>query len=193
MEVSVIGLLTRAWRAIRSRPVASSVALVLVLAVIVPPAYYLLSPLWIRTSLQEASPLDVAAAAASSPATPSSAAATASAAGPAGTPRLLVRGTWMGADAFHFAHGDALVIESAPQRHTVRFENFSVRNGPDLFVYLSDDPKGYGGTVLKLGALRATDGAFNYEVPAGTDVTRFKSVIVWCDQFSELFATAALQ
>lgn len=180
--------LSRAWQAVRSRPVAASVALVLVLAVVVPPAYYLLSPLWIRTSLDEASPLEVAAAAAST-----AAPASASAAGAAVTPRLLVRGTWMGADAFHFANGDALLIESSPQRHTVRFENFSVRNGPDLFVYLSDDPKGYGGTVLKLGPLRATDGAFNYEVPAGTDVTRFKSVIVWCDQFSELFATAPLQ
>jgi len=98
-----------------------------------------------------------------------------------------------GADDFHFGRGDALLIEVTPQRHTLRFENFSVRNGPDLYVYLSDDPKGYGGTVLKLGRLRATDGAFNYDIPPGTNVTRFRSAIVWCDQFSQLFATAALQ
>lgn len=67
-----------------------------------------------------------------------------------------------------------------------------MRNGPDLFVYLSTDPEGYGDGSLELGTLKATDGAFNYDVPPGTDVGRFKSAIVWCKQFAVLFATAPL-
>lgn len=220
---------------VRAHPVVASVVVVVVIAAAVPAANYFLSPLWTRTTLQEASPLDRAApergsgtASVSAPAqastatggrpapvagaatgasvttlaTPAATAAAAtSAAGvgqpstPAATPaalRVVARGMFAGADDFHFGRGDALLIEVAPQRYTLRFENFSVRNGPDLFVYLSDDAGGYGKTVLKLGGLRATDGAFNYEVPAGTDVTRFRSAIVWCDQFSQLFATAPL-
>ena len=46
------------------------------------------------------------------------------------------RGMFEGADDFHFGRGDALLIETAPGAYTLRFENFSVRNGPDLFVYL---------------------------------------------------------
>ena len=222
----------------------SAALAVVVLAVTLPLGNYLLSPLWQRTALIEASPLEVAAAAstsapgasggtsvsattaapaasgspgiapapkgtstvttaaASSPAASPPATSTALAAptsastpspSPAVAPRLIARGMFAGADDFHFGRGDALLIEMGPRTHTLRFENFSVRNGPDLFVYLSDDPKGYGGTVLKLGRLRATDGSFNYEVPEGTDISRFRSAIVWCDQFAFLFATAPLR
>ena len=75
--------------------------------------------------------------------------------------------------------------------YVLRFEDFSVRNGPDLYVYLSEDPA--GGSVdeaLNLGGLKATDGAFNYEVPPQIDVSRAKSAVVWCRQFSTLFAHA---
>jgi len=68
-----------------------------------------------------------------------------------------------------------------------------VRNGPDLLVYLSEDPEGYGGEALKLRGLKATDGNFNYEVPAGTDVSRFRSAVVWCDALSVLLATATFR
>jgi hypothetical protein len=75
----------------------------------------------------------------------------------------------------------------------LRLENFSVRNGPDLYVYLSTDPSGVSVVeTLNLGALKATDGAFNYEIPAGIDMTGIKSVGVWCRQFSVLFAHAPL-
>ncbi len=108
------------------------------------------------------------------------------------TPIAIATGEFMGADDFHFGRGQALLIETAPGRYTLRFENFSVRNGPDLFVYLSPDPHGYGENALELGRLKATDGSFNYEIPPGTDVSRFKSVIVWCKPFSVLFASAPL-
>lgn len=109
------------------------------------------------------------------------------------TPRVVAQGTWAGADDFHFAEGQALLLEVEPGRHTVRVEEFSVRNGPDLFVYLSPSPDGLADGAINLGGLKATDGAFNYEVPEGTDVSAFRSVIVWCRQFSVLFGTATLE
>lgn len=112
---------------------------------------------------------------------------------PAFEAAVVAQGQFVGADDFHFGEGDAILIETAPGTYTLRFENFSVRNGPDLFVYLSPDPAGYAEGALNLGDLKATDGAFNYEIPAGTDVSQFKSAIVWCEAFSVLFATAAFQ
>jgi hypothetical protein len=179
-------------------------------------AYYTLSPLWERSTLIEASPLVVAAGsetpavtATGNPATPTSApTATASAQrpSPASTPappataaggaafdaRVVSEGTWVGADDFHFARGKALLIETEPGKFVVRVEEFSVRNGPDLFVYLSPSADGFADGALNLGGLKATDGAFNYEVPEGTDVGQFKSVVVWCRQFAVLFGTATL-
>jgi hypothetical protein len=88
--------------------------------------------------------------------------------------------------------GTARLIEAAPDTWVVRFEDFSVRNGPDLYVYLSPDPDGYEKGALELGTLKATDGSFNYEVPAGTDVGELRSVVVWCKQFAVQFAVAPL-
>ncbi len=67
-----------------------------------------------------------------------------------------------------------------------------MRNGPDLFVYLSPAPDDYAKGSLELGRLKATDGAFGYELPDGTDPAQFASAIVWCKQFSHLFAVAPL-
>ncbi len=179
--------------------------------------YYTLSPLWQRSSLCEDNPLtadvdesqfegercDQALIAADGAtdelptstrlveptATPPSATAEATA---SFEPRVLSQGTWVGADEFHYARGAALLLETEPGVYTVRVEDFSVLNGPDLFVYLSPNPDGYDDSALNLGNLKATDGAFNYELPAGTDVSNFKSVIVWCRQFGVLFGHATL-
>ena len=103
-------------------------------------------------------------------------------------------GMFKGSDDFHFGRGDALIIEAEPGKYVLRFENFSVRNGPDLYVYLSEDPNGKDvKEVLNLGKLKATDGAFNYEIPSDVDVSKVKSAVVWCKQFSVLFAHATLQ
>ena len=107
-------------------------------------------------------------------------------------PRVTHSGEFTGADAFHFGSGRALLIETAPGAYTLRFEEFSVRNGPDLFVYLSPSAEGDADGSLNLGELKATDGAFNYDVPPGSDVSQFKSAIIWCRQFSVLFAVAPL-
>ena len=157
-----------------------------VLVVAVVAGNYLLSPLWERSFLEEDSPLtgrlDVPGEAADDGAVAMV------------FPRLALKGMFEGADDFHFGRGDALIIETEPGVHVLRFENFSVRNGPDLFVYLSTDPSGEDvDEALNLGSLKATDGAFNYEIPAGIDVSTLKSAVVWCKQFSVLFAHAELQ
>ena len=184
----------------RKRPLMSAVVGVLALAVSLPAGWYLASPLWERTTLVEASPLALAQELATpSPSAGSNASNSTSSAEPAQTPtaegftpREVLRGDWIGADDFHFAEGRAQIIEATSDRYVLRVEDFSVRNGPDLFVYLSPAPDGYAEGGLNLGELRATDGSFNYDIPAGTDLSAYQSVVIWCEQFAVLFATATL-
>jgi Electron transfer DM13 len=194
--------------------------LAVVLVVGVPTGWYTVSPLFDRETVCEASPLagagagsekceGVAAAAGgeTGTATPEEAPNSAATASPEASspptkapqateapqfePTVLTQGEFVGADDFHFGRGQALLIETAPGAYALRFENFSVRNGPDLFIYLSTDPNGYSDDALLLGELKGTDGAFNYDVPPGTDVSQYKSAVVWCKAFSVLFATAS--
>lgn len=112
--------------------------------------------------------------------------------GPTATPLLALAGTFTGADEFHFGRGTAKLIETEPGRFVVRLEKFEVRNGPDLFVYLSPSADGYAKGAIEIGRLKADKGNQNYELPAGTDVSSAASIVIWCRQFSVLFATAPL-
>ena len=173
------------------------------LAAVLIGGYPLVSPLWQRSVACEGSPISgagagskkcasEAAANAVAPTATSAAVVQATATPAAFTPHAIRRGSFHGADDFHFGRGNALLIEATPGRYTLRFEEFSVRNGPDLHVYLTNDPEGYGTAPLELGTLKATDGAFNYDLPEGTDIAQFKSALVWCKQFTVLFAVAPL-
>jgi hypothetical protein len=184
----------RGWfGAARRNPARTAVIAVVALAVLGPVGWYLGSPLFIRTALEEPAPSQ-AAAASPSPAAVATPAPAASAA-PTEPPITLSpsrSGEFTGADEFHFGRGTATLIETAPGTWTVRFEDFSVRNGPDLYVYLSPDPTGYDETAVELGTLKATDGNYNMDVPAGIDVSGLHSVVIWCKQFAVQFAVAPL-
>jgi hypothetical protein len=108
------------------------------------------------------------------------------------TPRLVSSGQLSGADDFHFAAGTALLIETEPGVYVLRLEEFSVRNGPDLFVYLAAGPDYLDDAAINLGGLRATDGSINYDVPAGTDISQFQGVVIWCRAFAVFFGSAPL-
>jgi hypothetical protein len=198
-----------AWRmggfaAARRHPARAGLLLVVVLAIGLPMGYYVASPLWIRTVLVEPDPVAIVDPTPSATAVPTSrqSDATTVSPGPSPTPlapeptpfaaRRIAAGPFHGTDEFHFGRGTASIVETAPGRYRLRFEDFSVRNGPDLYVYLSPDADDYADGALELGVLKATDGAFGYELPAGTDPGEFASAIVWCKQFSHLFAVAPL-
>jgi hypothetical protein len=180
----------------RRHPWRAAAILVPALALAAPVAWYLGSPLVLSTTIDEPAPIAAATPAPSTPATsapPSASASTPPA--PSGTPaRLALAGTFHGSDDFHFGRGTARLIETAPGTFVVRLEDFAVRNGPDLYVYLSPSADGDVRAAIELGRLKADTGNQNYAVPAGAldDPDAAASVVIWCKQFSHLFATAPL-
>jgi Electron transfer DM13 len=203
--VIAVSIVVVAWRrgwiaAARRHPGRSAIALAAALAVGGPLTWYLASPIWIRTSLVEAGPT-AAPAIVSTPA-PSVAPSAPTAPPPSEpstaptpmptpfVPATVASGRFAGTDEFHFGRGTASIVEVEPGRYHLRLDDFSVRNGPDLYVYLSTDAGDYADDALEVGLLKATDGSFGYDLPAGTDPSRFRSAIIWCKQFSHLFAVA---
>jgi hypothetical protein len=197
------------FTAARRHPGRTTIVAGLVLAVVLPVGFYTLSPLFVRSTLIEEAPVAVTNVTPSPSAAPSSAAGeaptTTPSSAPASTatpppsptptpfaPSTAASGEFSGTDDFHYGSGTASIIQTAPGRYTLRLEDFSVRNGPDLFVYLSPDPDGYVDGSLELGRLKATDGSFNYALPAGADPTAYASALIWCKQFAHLFAVAPL-
>jgi hypothetical protein len=204
-SVAAVVIVIVAWRrgwiaAARRHPGRSALAIAIALVVGAPLAWYLASPIWIRTSLVEAGPTaapSLASIPAPSVASPAPTAPPTSA--PTATPPpeptpvapvTVASGRFEGTDEFHFGRGTASIIEVEPGRYHLRLEDFSVRNGPDLYVYLSTAADDYADDAFEVGLLKATDGSFGYDLPEGTDPSRFRSAIIWCKQFSHLFAVA---
>ena len=190
----------------RRHPRALVAILVPLLAVAVPVGWYLTSPLVLSVAIDEPPPVVAIASPSSQPSpaaarSPRPSAAPGQPSGPAASasatpvPLAAVRsGSFTGSDEFHFGRGTARLIEVSPGSFVVRLEDFAVRNGPDLYVYLSPSAHGYTDRAIELGRLKADTGNQNYPVPAGAggDPARAASVVIWCKQFSHLFATAPL-
>jgi hypothetical protein len=189
----------RGWfAAARRHPARARVLIATLLVIGLPTGWYLGSPLFITASLEEPAPSispvgdSPRPTSIAGPASTPEAESPAAVANPTPAPMAPRTGTFHGADEFHFGRGTARLIETSSGTYTLRFEDFSVRNGPDLFVYLSPDPDGYARGAIELGRLKATDGSFNTPVPEGAEVEAIRSVVIWCKQFSVQFAVARL-
>ena len=181
----------------RRHPLRSAAILIPTLAIALPVGWYLASPLILSTTIDEPAPIAAATGSPSVSPRASFAPSVSESVVPAPSATrapIALAGAFHGSDDFHFGRGTARLIETAPGSFVVRLEDFAVRNGPDLYVYLSPSADGYARGSIELGRLKADTGNQNYVVPAGTldDPAVAASVVIWCKQFSHLFATAPL-
>lgn len=111
-------------------------------------------------------------------------------------PVVLVAGQFEDFDNFHKGSGTATIYELEDGSYVLRLEGFEVTNGPDLHVLLvpdanpagRDDITGY----LDLGSLKGNIGDQNYEIPSGTDVDSYGSVVIYCQPFHVIFSVSIL-
>ena len=95
-------------------------------------------------------------------------------------------------DGIHNAEGLAKVIQLDDSSSMIlRLENFKATNGPDLYVYLATDNS--ASDFVNLGKLKGNIGNQNYDIPEGTDFSKYHAVLIWCQAFSVLFGSAELE
>ncbi|WP_246102766.1 DM13 domain-containing protein [Streptomyces piniterrae] len=97
----------------------------------------------------------------------------------------------------HGTSGIARTIRLADGGQLLRLENLKTSEGPDVRVYLSPRDinavkTGLGDGAVQLGKLKGNLGNQNYTVPAGTDLSKFRSAVIWCERFSVSFGAADL-
>lgn len=146
-------------------------ALVVAGALSVPIVAYVIVPALVKSTLVEDLP-SAAPAATGGAATPASA-----------TVETIAQGELVKINAVDYGSGVVRVVRVGADRF-VRFENVDIAGAPDMYVYLSDQADGRPGTFVDLGKLKATNGSFNHAIPASADLSRLRSVVVWCRQFS---------
>jgi hypothetical protein len=100
-------------------------------------------------------------------------------------------GEFMDLNAGHHLSGKVILLADPEDKKTLRFEEFSVVNGPDVNVYLSKTPVFQD--VIDLGDLKATSGNVNYELDAAVDTKEYKYVLIWCVRYAVLFGYAEIK
>jgi hypothetical protein len=104
----------------------------------------------------------------------------------------LAMGKFVGVnDGIHNAEGLAKLIPLDDASMILRLENFKATNGPDLYVYLASDSS--ASDFVNLGRLKGNIGNQNYDIPEGTDFSRYDTALIWCQAFSVLFGSAILE
>ncbi len=111
---------------------------------------------------------------------------------------IIAEGTFIHAnknDPNHWGKGSVTVRQDS----VYLGPDFQVGPGPKYHVYLV--PKGMIRTsgdlqnqpFVDLGRLRSFEGSQRYSIPSGTDLSRYQSVVIWCEQFSVLISPADLE
>lgn len=113
-------------------------------------------------------------------------------------PTLLASGSLRDGESFHKGSGQVNIYQFENGSSLLRLENLNVTNGPALHVYLSEHANPMNGNdvdtsgFVDLGSLKGNMGNQNYEIPAGTDFSKIKSVVIYCKTFHVVFSVASL-
>jgi len=116
-----------------------------------------------------------------------------------GKAKTLVTGKFHG--KVHKTEGRATIYQESDGKLVLRLTNFKTSNGPDVHVILvattdaMDDANFLKDNTekLELGKLKGNEGDQNYEIPAGTDLTKFRAVSIYCERFNANFGAAPLE
>jgi len=98
----------------------------------------------------------------------------------------------------HATSGTAAVYQLADGTRLLRFTNFKTSNGPDVHVYLfaADDARDSESVkrtaFVDLGSIKGNIGDQNYTLGSDVDLSKYRTVSVWCKRFSVNFGAAPL-
>ena len=118
---------------------------------------------------------------------------------PMAAPTVLATGNFVSQE--HETKGTATILRLADGQRILRLTDFETSNGPDLQVWLTDQPvqtdtEGWflfdDGQHTSLGGLKGNIGDQNYPIPADVNLADYRSVSIWCDRFSVSFGAAEL-
>lgn len=181
----------------------------LVVVLVMGVGLYLFQPwrLFTNVEVREAAPTSVSdlGAVAPQPSTPTASATDrGEESSPAPTPVVtepvvLATGSFISHE--HETTGEVTILELPDGTRVLRIEGLQTSDGPDLKVWLSDQPvidgvDGWGvfddGAYASLGDLKGNIGDQNYVIPGDVDLDDYSAVSIWCERFAVSFGAAEL-
>jgi hypothetical protein len=98
----------------------------------------------------------------------------------------------------HHTSGAVQLVTVTGRGTYLRLTSFRTSNGPAVHVWLSVAGRGASNSEIAraahvdLGGLKGNIGNQNYQVPAGTRLSSYPLVVIWCRRFDVAFGSAVL-
>jgi hypothetical protein len=115
----------------------------------------------------------------------------------AASAQVAASGTFSG--VMHATVGTAIVYRLGDGHRILRFTNFRTSNGPDVHVYLvaANDAKDSAtvkrADVIDMGIIKGNIGDQNYALSADLDLSKYRTISIWCKRFAVNFGAAPLR
>jgi hypothetical protein len=111
-------------------------------------------------------------------------------------PQSIESGTFH--SVIHPTQGTASIYRVADGGRVIRFTNFKTSNGPDVHIYMvaaadaTDNVSVPRSGFIDLGSIKGNIGDQNYALAPDVDLSKYRTVSVWCKRFSVNFGAAPL-
>ena len=182
------------------------IGIIVVAVVATPIVWWLASPLFLNTRVNEEFPLSASALVPSDMSRQEVEKRMADAAKvetkmdekmPSATTISKSTGSFRDGDSFHKGQGKAEIHRLSDGKSILRLEDFQVTNGPDLHVILTkhSDPRNredVGQGYEEVAKLKGNIGNQNYEIRDGLNLDEYNAVVIYCKPFHVVFSVASL-
>jgi Electron transfer DM13 len=111
--------------------------------------------------------------------------------------QIIESGTFSG--VMHPTTGTATIYRFGDGTRILRFTNFETSNGPDVHVYMvaAEDAKDTEtvkrAAFIDLGIMKGNIGDQNYALGTDLDLSKYRTVSIWCKRFAINFGAAPLK
>ncbi|HVM15658.1 MAG TPA: DM13 domain-containing protein [Egibacteraceae bacterium] len=102
-------------------------------------------------------------------------------------------------DVDRVGKGTARIHQLSDGRLVLRLEDFFVSINSDLEIWLSEaahprtTPEAAAAPHVQVSFLKATTGAMNYPLPDDVDLSRVRSLVIWCELTKNAYAAATFE
>ena len=102
----------------------------------------------------------------------------------------IASGTFAGMDG-HSAEGDVQLFKSASTYYLKFLDDFTIEDGPDLYVYMGKNGNYSPGTLIS--TLGQNSGSRTYEIPSSISIQQYSEVWIWSRLQDTAYARALLK
>lgn len=97
-----------------------------------------------------------------------------------------------------FAHdlsGSSILYRDSLNNKILRFENYTMSQGPDVYVFLSKSNNYSNANVIKIAKLTEdySNTSLSVNIDSSMDINIYKFVLVYCVQYNSLFGYTELK